>query len=110
MNEAFEKWWDEIGWYIVPSFMDGFKKHIKKCMSLCWQAAAPQWQSMDSAPKDEEVWFWIVALEFGETFLDSSGRPILSPCEPHARLCKYGQWRALTKAILWQAKPEPPKQ
>lgn len=68
------------------------------------------WRSIESAPRGEEVWFWLRPKNADETYYNTSGQPILSTAQPCARVCKYGQWGALWTATHWQPHfvPEPP--
>ena len=49
MNKAFEKWWQKEGKNLYGKF----------AAELAYEAATPQWQEMESAPKDgTEIWVW----------------------------------------------------
>ena len=66
------------------------------------------WMPIESAPKDERVFFWIVPLERHEARLDSSGNPIISNHKSYRHEGKFGTWGGLSKAILWHPLPPPP--
>jgi hypothetical protein len=66
------------------------------------------WQPIATAPQDEEVFFWVVPKTAEESYTDTSGKPIVGRFEPYMLLCKWKQWSALSKAILWHRKPDPP--
>lgn len=87
-----------------------FKKH---------QAASPlppptDWQPIETFPitlKNDKAWFWIVPKSPDETYVDGSGRPIMTSFEPYAFHGQYGGWSALIKATHWQPfyTPPPPR-
>lgn len=68
------------------------------------------WQKIETAPKDREVFFWIVPKTAEETYTDSSGKPILSDGPPYKEFCKHGHWSSLNKATLWHEVPADPNQ
>jgi len=107
MNEAFEKWFNRTYTHFRHK---AFVGPASSAWDAATKAATPQWQDISSAPKDREVWFWIVSLVANETIHSTSGDPILSSAGPHAWLCKYGHWSALSKAIYWHETPNRPKQ
>jgi len=45
MNEAFDKWWGVWTWKQEDA-------GIKATVESCWKAATPQWQPIETAPKD----------------------------------------------------------
>jgi len=124
MSEAFEKWGDKKGYnpngclfnygdmessWNAALQSDQYWDYGKACFKRGQEVAAPQWLSIEAAPKDEEVWFWLVPLDESETFYDTSNNAILTKGKPHGRLTKYGHWGSLWKATHWQLKPEPPE-
>lgn len=66
------------------------------------------WRSIDSAPRDEYLMFWIVPLGVDDCYTDTSGNPIRIDFKPHIMLNKYGRWSALSKATHWMPLPIPP--
>ncbi len=73
------------------------------------ETSAWRWRSMDSAPKNEIVDFWIVPKLPEECYTDTSGNPITAMnIEPYRRTCKFNGWGALFKAVAWMPLPAPP--
>jgi hypothetical protein len=70
------------------------------------------WQSMDTAPHDREVLFWLRPKTADEAWHDSSGNPVLTEREPHIQRCKFKCWGSLWTATHWMEpwKPSPPDQ
>lgn len=73
------------------------------------ERAAPEpragWQPVDTAPKDRDVFFWIMP---NRGFSDTSGNPIVSSEPPRMFYGRYGRWSSLMKAALWHEGPTPP--
>lgn len=67
------------------------------------------WREIASAPKDEEVWFWVVPKTAEETYSDTSGKPILARGGGHRHFGRYKTWSSLYKGVMWYpAPPAPP--
>lgn len=70
---------------------------------------AQTWRECNCAtPPAGEVFFWIVPKTADETYLDTSGRPIVSTHAPYLHRGQWGSWGALSKATHWMPLPEPP--
>jgi hypothetical protein len=63
------------------------------------------WQPIETAPKDRDVFFWIVP---NEGYTDTSGNPIVSREPPRMLYGRYGRWGSLSKAKLWHEGATPP--
>jgi hypothetical protein len=68
------------------------------------------WRSIETAPRGIDALFWVRAgtCDDGEWYCDTNGNPILSKCEPHLHIGKYGTWSSLMKATAWMPKPNGP--
>lgn len=66
------------------------------------------WQPIETAPRDVELFFWIVPKTTEEAWLDTSGNSIFTTHAPFMKRCKYGCWSSLSKAIYWMHLPSPP--
>lgn len=64
------------------------------------------WRSIKTAPRDREVWFWIMPKS--ATYFDTNGNPIRAWDDSHAWFGRYKGWPALYKATLWQDGPRAP--
>jgi hypothetical protein len=64
-----------------------------------------EWQPIETAPKDRNVFFWIMP---NEGYRDTSGNAIVSRELPHMVFGIYGRWSSLMKATLWHESPTPP--
>jgi hypothetical protein len=91
-------------------------KHLKQLIhelraALSASGAGVGWHSMSTAPTDREVWFWVVPKTAEETYVNTSGEPILSQATPHLFRGRRGTWGSLLKATHWQEihDPEPPR-
>jgi hypothetical protein len=73
-----------------------------------WQQGVPQWQPIETAPKEEDVWFWCVPKTAAEAFVDTSGHPIVGTHQPYLHRGKWNTWSSLTKATHWMPLPAPP--
>lgn len=71
-------------------------------------APTRDWQSISTAPKDIEVFFWIVPRTADESYTDTSGRPITASFTPYLLKGKHGWWSALAKATHWMPLPAGP--
>jgi hypothetical protein len=78
--------------------------------ALSASGAGVGWQPIATAPIDREVWFWVVPKTADETYIDTSGEPILSWATPHLFRGRRGTWGSLLKATHWQDihDPDPP--
>jgi hypothetical protein len=70
--------------------------------ALSASGAGVGWHSMSTAPTDREVWFWVVPKTAEETYVNTSGEPILSQATPHLFRGRRGTWGSLLKATHWQ--------
>jgi hypothetical protein len=75
-----------------------------------YPGGAETWQPIETAPKDEEVFFWIVPKTADEMYMNTSGEPMAVSFKPYRKLCKRGGWAANAKAVLWHQAPSPPAQ
>lgn len=69
---------------------------------------ASNWQPMETCPKDEEVFFWVVPKLPEEAFTDTSGNPIFSTHAGYLHRGKWQSWGSLSKPTHWQKLPFPP--
>jgi hypothetical protein len=70
---------------------------------------APAWQPIETAPTNEAVDFWIVPKTAAESYVDTSGKPIVSrSSSPHRFTGRFKTWGALYKATHWMPLPPPP--
>lgn len=67
------------------------------------------WRPIETAPRDEECFFWVVHKDETEAFTDTDGRPIIASGDPYLHKGKYGSWSALSKATHWMRLPSPPQ-
>lgn len=93
--------------------METFEQVCHERDAALEKLAAPSpaaWQPIETAPKNEECWFWIVPKNVDETYYDTSNRPILARFAPFAFVTKHGCWMSLAKATHWMPyyKPLPP--
>jgi hypothetical protein len=66
------------------------------------------WQPIASAPQNERVLFWVRAKTADESYVNSSGEPIVCKVtQPHYHIGKYGTWSSLSTATHW-VQLEPP--
>jgi hypothetical protein len=84
--------------------------HATLRAALSASGAGVGWHSMSTAPTDREVWFWVVPKTAEETYVNTSGEPILSQATPHLFRGRRGTWGSLLKATHWQDihDPDPP--
>lgn len=66
------------------------------------------WQPIETAPRDEQVFFWVVTRTAEESYCDSSGKPIVSKHEPYLHQGKLKSWGATSKATHWMPIPKDP--
>ncbi len=66
------------------------------------------WQPINTAPRDREVFFWIVPKSEDETYTDTSGRPIVANVQPKLHFSTFGRWGSLFKATHWHDVPRDP--
>lgn len=73
------------------------------------QARPPVWQPIETlTDPDREVFLWCVPKTVDETYVDTSGRPIVSNHQPYLHRGKLKSWGALSKATHWMPLPDPP--
>lgn len=72
------------------------------------EAQTPQWQPIETAPREEEVFFWIVPKTAEESYTDTSGRSICSTAPPYLHRGKWKTWNSLSKATHWMPLPARP--
>lgn len=66
-----------------------------------------EWKPIETAPKDEKVFFWIVPKTLDDgidvtIFCDTSGKPILSSHKPYWLFCEFNCWGGLSRATHWR--------
>ena len=66
------------------------------------------WQPIETAPKDADVFFWVVPKTPDEAYTDTSGKPICVQHPPYLLRGKLRTWGALSKATHWMPLPVPP--
>ncbi len=66
------------------------------------------WRHIETAPRRQKCLFWVVPKTADETYVDSSGKPIVGAFEPYLLLEEYGAWSGLAKATHWMPAPSPP--
>lgn len=66
------------------------------------------WRPIETAPRDEEVFFWLVPKRPEEAYLDTSGNPIVSGHRPYLHRGRVNSWPALSKATHWMPLPPAP--
>lgn len=67
-----------------------------------------EWQPIETAPKEEEVFFWVVPKTAGESYCNTSGAPIFSTHPPRLHRGKFKTWSSLEKATHWMPMPPSP--
>ena len=67
------------------------------------------WQPIETAPRSTIALFWIVPKAAHESYVDTSGKPIVGDFEPYMSKCAYGWWSSLSKATHWHPLPGPPE-
>lgn len=67
------------------------------------------WQPIATAPKSGPALFWIVPKTAEESYVNSSGDPIVAQFEPYLYHGNYGWWSSLSKATHWMSLPEAPR-
>ena len=67
------------------------------------------WQPIATAPKGADLLFWIVPKTAEETYVDSSGRPIVGGFAPYLHFGPFGSWSSLSKATHWHLLPATPE-
>jgi hypothetical protein len=66
------------------------------------------WRPIETAPKDEEAFFWLIPKPPEECYTDTSGNPIVARDGRARRFFgKWGRWSSLEKAIAWYPAPPP---
>lgn len=83
-------------------------KYEAQLAALTEAQARVTWQPIETAPKDEDVDFWIVPLTPEESFVDSSGNSIFSAGPPRRHTGRLRSWGSLYKATHWMPLPQPP--
>jgi hypothetical protein len=68
----------------------------------------PGWHPIATAPKRETVFFWVVPKTPEESYVDTSGNPIVSSGPPRLHMGQHGTWGSLSKATHWMPLPAPP--
>jgi hypothetical protein len=66
------------------------------------------WQPIETCPRDQEVFFWLVPKTAEESYADTSGWPIVSHHAPYWRRGRWQSWGALSKPTHWMPLPDPP--
>jgi hypothetical protein len=68
------------------------------------------WLPISTVPNGhEEFEFWVEPKLPGESFVDTSGTPIVSTGLGFRHIGKYRTWGSLSKATHWRRCPSPPK-
>lgn len=67
------------------------------------------WRPIETAPKDEEVMFWIRPLTKDEAWCNTSGQPIVVDSPPQLFVGKHGRWSSLWTATHWLPLPAGPR-
>lgn len=67
---------------------------------------AQRWQPIDTAPRNVDAIFWIVPKTPDESYVDTSGTPIVAKFTPFAKQTRYGWWTSLSKATHWMPLPD----
>jgi hypothetical protein len=75
----------------------------------CAASPADPWQPIETAPRNAEVFFWIVPKTPEESYTDSSGKPIVGDFQPFLHRGKFKTWGGLSKATHWMPLPTPPR-
>lgn len=75
---------------------------VKACRAASPEAAEAGWQPIETAPKEREVFFWLVPKTEDESYTDTSGRAIVANCKPYWKFARYGGWSSTMKAVLWR--------
>lgn len=84
---------------------------VLKAAPLVAPAGVPEpqgWQPIETAPRDEEVFFWVVPKTPEEAFIDTSGKSIFGTHGPHWHRGRLKTWSSLSKATHWMPLPAPP--
>ena len=66
------------------------------------------WQTLETAPRDRVVLWWIVPKSAHEAYRDTSGRAIVSTFAPYLAMGRMSCWSGLAKATYWMPLPDPP--
>jgi hypothetical protein len=66
------------------------------------------WQPIETAPREDEVFFWIVPKIADETYVNTSGQAIISNAAPYLHRGKWKSWGSLSKPTHWMPLPAPP--
>lgn len=69
------------------------------------------WQPISRVPNGDEVrMFWVRPKRPEESYVNSSGQPVVSGGEPHIHIGKYLSWSSLSTATHWRPMPGPPSE
>ena len=88
-----------------------------QALHLLWAASAssstaPQkqdWQPIETAPRHQRCFFWVVPKSEHECPTNTSGRPITAVGhEPHRIEGEWGWWGSLWKPTHWMPLPDAP--
>lgn len=66
------------------------------------------WQPIETAPRDEEAFFWVVPKTPEEAYVNTAGDPIFGTFRPYLHRGKFKSWSSLSKATHWMPLPDPP--
>lgn len=69
----------------------------------------PEWLPIETAPKGETALFLVRAKTPEESYVNSSGQPVVSHVKPHIHIGWYESWSSLCTATGWMPFPEMPK-
>ena len=91
-----------------PAFAAAVGEDCRKMLALLREAraalslgsAGPQWQPIETAPKDKHVIFWTVQEYEPPSFV----KPNLGSLH----FGKFGSWSSLERATHWMPLPDPP--
>lgn len=68
------------------------------------------WQPIETAPRHERCFFWVVPKTAEECYTDTSGKPITIEGRgtPHRIEGLWKTWGSLWKPLYWMPLPAPP--
>jgi len=66
-----------------------------------------EWQPIETAPKDEVLWFWVRPKTSEEAYIDVDGESIFRAGPPRLFTGKYKTWSALETSEHWMRIPWP---
>jgi len=69
---------------------------------------AQTWQPIKTAPRETEVFFWVRPKTADETYVDTSGKPIVSHAPARLHRGRWKSWSALEIATHWMPLPSAP--